>query len=152
MNRKLLTYGPGVLLALLCAAAFATGALTRYPVLEAQVQAMDFPNGTADVEKNNPVKPLQLLFVGKDADNRRHLLKVQINGLVLRDPFDVVARYLLKAVSRKCEFVALDREFNAAFQNNAYRHFRHCPPPRFLLRSRPCSDQHSRRIAPALSP
>lgn len=47
MNRKLLTYGPVVLLALLCAAAFATGVLTRYPVLEAQVQAMDFPNGTA---------------------------------------------------------------------------------------------------------
>lgn len=35
MNRKLLTYGPVVLLALLCAAAFATGVLTRYPVLEA---------------------------------------------------------------------------------------------------------------------
>ena len=55
MNRKLLTYGPVVLLALLCAAAFATGALTRYPVLEAQVQAMDFPNGTAVSLENGDV-------------------------------------------------------------------------------------------------
>ena len=76
--------------------------------------------------------------------NRRHLLKVQINGLVLRDPFDVVARYLLKAVSRKCEFVALDREFNAAFQNNAYRHFRHCPPPRFPPERQTLNSEDSR--------
>ena len=55
MNRKLLTYGPVVLLALLCAAAFATGVLTRYPVLEAQVQAMDFPNGTAVSLENGDV-------------------------------------------------------------------------------------------------
>lgn len=55
MNRKFLTYGPVVLLALLCAAAFATGALTRYPVLEAQVQAMDFPNGTAVSLENGDV-------------------------------------------------------------------------------------------------
>ena len=55
MNRKLLTYGPVVLLALLCAAAFATGVLTRYPVLEAQVQAMDFPNGTAMNLENGDV-------------------------------------------------------------------------------------------------
>lgn len=55
MNRKLLTYGSVVLLALLCAAAFATGVLTRYPVLEAQVQAMDFPNGTAVSLENGDV-------------------------------------------------------------------------------------------------
>ena len=42
MNRKLLTYGPVVLLALLCAAAFATGVLTRYPVLEAPVHLIPY--------------------------------------------------------------------------------------------------------------
>ena len=46
MNERLRTYGPVVLTLLLCAAVFATGALTKYPVLEAQVQAMNFPNGT----------------------------------------------------------------------------------------------------------
>ena len=46
MNERLRTYGPVVLALLLCAAVFATGALTKYPVLEAQVQAMNFPNGT----------------------------------------------------------------------------------------------------------
>ena len=47
--------GRSMLLALLCAAAFATGVLTRYPVLEAQVQAMDFPNGTAVSLENGDV-------------------------------------------------------------------------------------------------
>ena len=79
-----------------------------------------------------------LLFVGIYADNRRNLFKVQINGLVFRDTFNVLSGRLSEAVLRDRELVALDSEFRTALQDNADRHFSHCPPPRFLpLRSRP---------------
>lgn len=47
MNRKLLTYGAVRAAGAALRGGVCHGALTRYPVLEAQVQAMDFPNGTA---------------------------------------------------------------------------------------------------------
>ena len=49
-----------------------------------------------------------LLFVGKDADNRRHLFKVQIYGLILYDPADVIAAHISEAVAVNRELVALD--------------------------------------------
>ena len=68
------------------------------------------------------------------ADNRRNLFKVQIDGLVFRDPFNVVSGRLSEGVLLDRELVALDSESRTALQDNADRHFRHCPPPRFLPR------------------
>ena len=89
MNGKLRTYGPVALLMLLCAAVFATGVLTKYPVLEAQVSAMDFPNGTkvslengdayGVVESEGPGHSLAAgtyrlkWFVDGDGENALHL-------------------------------------------------------------------------------